>query len=311
MLGFEQTQGVAQNSQGLSRLIPCIVEGDELRAEFSAKTATHFQYSESGPMQNLIHWLYLTHRHGVTSPTVAFDRYIVGTGDDSPYFGPVIPNIYSGFSLSTHIADPSCARLMWPGPTVVCSILHNPPHDARVRPPAPPRSAGACSPGGHAGARGRTEGPATSTLLLLLIQLVEYLLVPRVELSILLIAAAGPLGQRGCAESRHPRLRLIISEIGGCIVDLPPDTEEIERSLRLHDQIVRLGHLRRDGLRLVSTGRNTLELTNPGSDAKTFKRDTLARLVRASSIWSRTGSERMSISANPASATLSLFQSMM
>ena len=35
--------------------------------------------------------------------------------------------IYSGFSLSTHIADPSCARLMWPGPTVVCSILHNPP----------------------------------------------------------------------------------------------------------------------------------------------------------------------------------------
>ena len=72
-------------------LIPCIVEGDELRAEFSAKTATHFQYSESGPMQNLIHWLYLTHRHGVTSPTVAFDRYIVGTGDDSPYFGPIIP----------------------------------------------------------------------------------------------------------------------------------------------------------------------------------------------------------------------------
>ena len=116
--------------------------------------------------------------------------------------------------------------------TVVCSIFHNYPRDVWARPPEPPRSAGACSPGGHAGARGRTEGPATSTLLLLLIQLVEYLLVPRVELSILLLAAAGPLGQRGCAESRHPRLRLIISEIGGCIIDLPPDTEEIERSLR-------------------------------------------------------------------------------
>ena len=35
--------------------------------------------------------------------------------------------IYSGFSLSTHIAGPSCARLIWSGATVVCSILHNPP----------------------------------------------------------------------------------------------------------------------------------------------------------------------------------------
>ena len=54
------------------------------------------------------------------------------------------------------------------------------------------------------------------TLLLLLVQLVEYLLVPRAELSILLIAAAGPLGQRGCAESRRPRLRL--SGVEGVLV---------------------------------------------------------------------------------------------
>ena len=91
--------------------------------------------------------------------------------------------IYSGFSLSTHIAGSSCARLMRPGPRWFVPSFSTHPRDARARPPAPPRSAGACSPGGHAGARGRTEGPAASTLLL--IQLVEYLLVPRVELSIL------------------------------------------------------------------------------------------------------------------------------
>ena len=140
--------------------------------------------------------------------------------------------LYRGvFALYTHhrsfVRAPDVARPRWFVPSFTTR-----PRDARARPPAPPRSAGACTPGGHAGARGRTEGPAASTLLLLLVQLVEYLLVPRVELSILLIAAAGPLGQRGCAESRHPRLRLIISEIGGCIIDLPPDTEEIERSLR-------------------------------------------------------------------------------
>ena len=72
-------------------LIPCIVEEGKARAEFSAKTATHFQHSESDPMQNLIHLLYLTHRHGVTSPTAAFDRYVVGIRNESPYFGPIIP----------------------------------------------------------------------------------------------------------------------------------------------------------------------------------------------------------------------------
>ena len=72
-------------------LIPCILEEGQARAEFSAKAATHFLHSESDPMQNLIHCLYLTHRHGVTSPTEAFDRYIVGIRDDSAYFGQLIP----------------------------------------------------------------------------------------------------------------------------------------------------------------------------------------------------------------------------
>ena len=72
-------------------LIPCVVEEGKARAEFSAKKATHFQYSRSDPMQNLIHFIYLTHRHGVTSPTAAFDRYIVGDQNESPYFGPLIP----------------------------------------------------------------------------------------------------------------------------------------------------------------------------------------------------------------------------
>lgn len=72
-------------------LIPCIMEKGEARAEFSAKKATHFQHSQSDPMQNLIHFVYLTHRHGVTSPTAAFDRYIVGIRNESPYFGPIVP----------------------------------------------------------------------------------------------------------------------------------------------------------------------------------------------------------------------------
>lgn len=71
-------------------LIPCLVDEGEVRAVFSAKVATHFQHAKSDPMQNLIHFIYLTHRHGVTSPTEAFDRYIVGDRDESPYFGPII-----------------------------------------------------------------------------------------------------------------------------------------------------------------------------------------------------------------------------
>ena len=99
------------------------------------------------------------------------------------------------------------------------------PRDARARPPAPPRSAGACTPGGHAGARGRTEGPAASTLLLLLIQLVEYFLVPRVELSILRLrlralsasAAALSLGALDCVSlvSRSCWYRSVVLVVTG------------------------------------------------------------------------------------------------
>ena len=71
-------------------LMPCLLEEGTARADYSAKSATHFMHTESEPMQNLIHSLYLTHRHGVTSPTAAFDRYIVGIREGSPYFGPVI-----------------------------------------------------------------------------------------------------------------------------------------------------------------------------------------------------------------------------
>ena len=35
----------------------------------------------------------------------------------------------------------------------------------------------------------------------------------------------------------EPGLIHIISEIGGCIIDLPPDTEEIERSLRKYARL--------------------------------------------------------------------------
>ena len=61
------------------------------------------------------------------------------------------------------------------------------------------------------------------------------LLVQLVELSILLIAAAGPLGQRGCTESRHPRLRL-------------PGVEVVLVSQRRagRDGLARLGGLRPD-----------------------------------------------------------------
>lgn len=72
-------------------LLPCTIKEGKAQAEFSPKTATHFQHSQSHPMQNLIHFVYLTHRHGVTSPTEAFDRYLVGSRDGSPYFGPIIP----------------------------------------------------------------------------------------------------------------------------------------------------------------------------------------------------------------------------
>ena len=104
--------------------------------------------------------------------------------------------IYSGFSLSTHIADPSCARLMWPGPTVVCSIFHNPPTRRKGAASCTTTTCGSVFP----------WWSRRRSLLLLLVQMVEYLLVPRVELSILRLrlralsasAAALSLGALDC-----------------------------------------------------------------------------------------------------------------
>lgn len=70
-------------------LVPCTLEGAEVRAQYSAKTATHFMYSESTPLSNLIYSIFVTHRHGVTGSTATFDRYIVGDGPS--YFGYIIP----------------------------------------------------------------------------------------------------------------------------------------------------------------------------------------------------------------------------
>ena len=88
--GDEYSPNLVEILEG-GTLIPCTVKGEEVQAEYSAKAATHFQHSKSGPMQNLIHSIYLTYRHGVSSPTEAFDRYVIGTDDEFPFFGPTIP----------------------------------------------------------------------------------------------------------------------------------------------------------------------------------------------------------------------------
>ena len=66
---------------GNGALIPCRIEGGENRAVFSAKTATHVMFLDSDPLRELIDWVYLAYRHGVTSPTEVFSRYIVGVED--------------------------------------------------------------------------------------------------------------------------------------------------------------------------------------------------------------------------------------
>ena len=126
------------------------------------------------------------------------------------------------FALYTHrrfiVRAPNVARA-----TVVCSILLNPP-TRRV-------GAASCITT-ICGERAPLVVTQPRTLLLLLVQLVEYLLVPRVELSILLIAAASPLGQRGCAESRRPDRRPVgpshspRSHPGDERGELPPQAEQ-------------------------------------------------------------------------------------
>ena len=53
-------------------LMPCSIKAGENRALFSAKTATHYMFVESAPLRELIDRVYMTFRHGVTSPTEVF-----------------------------------------------------------------------------------------------------------------------------------------------------------------------------------------------------------------------------------------------
>ena len=63
-------------------LIPCTLDAARAQMQYSPKVATHFMYSNSTPLRNLIHLIYITHRHGVTGSTAAFDRYIVKDNPD-------------------------------------------------------------------------------------------------------------------------------------------------------------------------------------------------------------------------------------
>ena len=78
-------------------LVPCTVDGESAQMQYSPKVASHFTYSESdpsNPLRNLIYFIYVTHRHGVTGSTAAFDRYIVGdhsVGDGPNSFGDITP----------------------------------------------------------------------------------------------------------------------------------------------------------------------------------------------------------------------------
>ena len=85
------------------------------------------------------------------------------------------------------------------GATVVCSILHNPP-TRRVGGAFCTTTICGVFPwwSRRALAAGPSVLPRAGTLLLLPIQLVEYFFVPRVEISILLIAAALSLGTLDC-----------------------------------------------------------------------------------------------------------------
>ena len=62
-------------------LMPCSITAGENRSQFSAKAATHFMFVESAPLRELIDRVYMTYRHGVTSPTEVFSRYIAGVED--------------------------------------------------------------------------------------------------------------------------------------------------------------------------------------------------------------------------------------
>ena len=86
--GDDSTPNIVEVLDG-GTLLPCSLEGNDAQILPSAKNATHFMYSESDPLRMLIHSIYLTYREGVTSPTDAFDRYVVG--DKTGYSGRVFP----------------------------------------------------------------------------------------------------------------------------------------------------------------------------------------------------------------------------
>ncbi len=86
--GDDSTPNMVEVLDG-GTLWPCSMEGNKALILPSAKNATHFVYSESDPLRNLIHSIYLTYRQGVTSPTDALDRYVVG--DEAGYSGSVFP----------------------------------------------------------------------------------------------------------------------------------------------------------------------------------------------------------------------------
>ena len=70
-------------------LLPRVLVAEKAQMEYSPKTATHFTYSNSTPLRNLIYFIYVTHRHGVTGSTAAFDRYIVGDVGEELELGSV------------------------------------------------------------------------------------------------------------------------------------------------------------------------------------------------------------------------------
>ena len=62
-------------------LLPFSITAEENRAQFSRKAATHLMFVDSNPLRELVNWVHMTYRHGVTSPTEVFSRYIKGVED--------------------------------------------------------------------------------------------------------------------------------------------------------------------------------------------------------------------------------------
>ena len=70
-------------------LSPCTIGAEGAQLQHSPKIATHFMHSKSAPLSNLIYFIYVAHKHGVTGSTAALDRYIFK--HDPNASGEVIP----------------------------------------------------------------------------------------------------------------------------------------------------------------------------------------------------------------------------